>query len=184
VEEVVCRVGEVTGSNHVGTYLHGSLAQGSFYPPKSDVDVLVVLRDALGPAEQAAFVAECVSLSRQRPITGDLECTAILADVARAPVHPTPVEARYSEGHSVEELLAVHESPDVVVYLRAVRESGVVLSGSSIEDVIGCVDGQLFRQSISEDIDWILDGANLVESPFYGILNLCRALWVWTGESG
>lgn len=35
-----------------GIYLHGSLAMGSYYRPKSDLDLLVACSEALGAAER------------------------------------------------------------------------------------------------------------------------------------
>ena len=39
---------EIFGSTLTGVYLHGSLAMGCFHPKKSDLDLLVVVREDNG----------------------------------------------------------------------------------------------------------------------------------------
>lgn len=41
---------EELGRQLIGIYLHGSLAMGSYYRPKSDIDLLVVVQDQLDPS--------------------------------------------------------------------------------------------------------------------------------------
>ena len=51
-------------ADFVGAYLHGSLAAGSFYRPKSDVDLLFVVRGPLPSAARRVFAETCVHTSR------------------------------------------------------------------------------------------------------------------------
>jgi predicted nucleotidyltransferase len=184
VERVVRTLGELLGSNHVGSYLHGSLAQGAFYPPKSDVDLLVVVRRPPTRAEKEAFWRACIGLSEVRPMTGDLECTVITSNIAADVPFPPPVAARVSETTSLEEAVGEPaDLPDVVVAIQALRETGVTLDGAPIGEVFGTLAEGHFREAMAGDVDWILEGENIVLTPFYGVLNLCRALWVWTSGS-
>ncbi|HDK44919.1 MAG TPA: nucleotidyltransferase domain-containing protein, partial [Actinobacteria bacterium] len=42
VESLVAGIADVLGDELVGVYLHGSLAMGGYYRPKSDLDLLIV----------------------------------------------------------------------------------------------------------------------------------------------
>ena len=186
VLRVVDGIDATLGAQRVGTYLHGSLASGSFYPPKSDVDLLVVVRSPLTPRERRSFGLLCASLHEARPIVGGLECSVVLEQVTLQARHPMPSEAHFSESSAVEDTDhdAPHEAnPDLITHCQAILEGGIRMRGSPIRDVFGPVDPAAFRDSISGDVDWILEDENIVETPFYGVLNLCRALWVWSAES-
>ena len=77
------------GPNLVGAYLHGSLASGSFFRPKSDVDILFVVDQPLDVNARRSFGLSCTDVSRQRPIVGGLECSVILSECAWAtPLQP------------------------------------------------------------------------------------------------
>lgn len=51
LEALVLQIGGVLGGNLVGIYLKGSLALGDFNPETSDVDLLVIVRQALDSAD-------------------------------------------------------------------------------------------------------------------------------------
>ncbi|MDD6156298.1 MAG: nucleotidyltransferase domain-containing protein [Lachnospiraceae bacterium] len=46
-EEFVIQSRKILGDNLTGVYLHGSAAMGCFNPEESDIDLLVVVKDAL-----------------------------------------------------------------------------------------------------------------------------------------
>ena len=79
VRQIVRHLSAVLGEQHVGTYLHGSLASGSFHPPKSDVDMLFVSDGPLAADRREAFARTCVALTRERPLVGSLECSVVTA---------------------------------------------------------------------------------------------------------
>ena len=78
------------GVNLTGTYLHGSLAAGSYYRGKSDIDLLVVVKKPLDVEERRRFALLCVSLSDKRPTLGDIELSVILDRNAWKFTHPLP----------------------------------------------------------------------------------------------
>lgn len=53
------------GNRLIGIYLHGSLAMGSYYRPKSDIDLIVVVNDRL---EASCQGGGCRSCYRERGI--------------------------------------------------------------------------------------------------------------------
>ncbi len=79
-------------------FLHGSLAMGSFYPPKSDIDLLILAKNILNIDEQKHVHNSLIGLTDSRPITGFLELSVVLSDIAKQPRHPIPYELHYGEG--------------------------------------------------------------------------------------
>ncbi len=57
LDELLAGIRAALRDDFVGMYLYGSLATGDFDPQSSDVDVLVVTRDALGSEQFAALSA-------------------------------------------------------------------------------------------------------------------------------
>lgn len=169
----------------VGTYLHGSLASGAYHPPKSDVDLLFVVDHPLDPALRERVSLACVDAAAARPTIGTLELSVLLRSAATAGAFPLPYELHFGE-NLVEGILAGTADygasgltdDDLAAHVRCLQETGVVLSGPPIADVFAPVPGPVFRASIEADQDWILDGEHILESPVYGVLNLCRGLWI------
>lgn len=55
-----------------GVYLHGSLAMGGFYRPKSDLDLLVVTDSIIPGGTRSSLASDMLSLFDQRPIVGGI----------------------------------------------------------------------------------------------------------------
>lgn len=189
VRQIVRHLSAVLGEQHVGTYLHGSLASGSFHPPKSDVDMLFVSDGPLAADRRGAFARTCVALTRERPLVGSLECSVVTAAAAARPVLDLPYEAHFGD-ELVDAILGGHldygarrTDADLVAHIRALHEFGVCLSGPPIAAVFGAVGRADFMASVGADLRWILEDEHLLESPFYGVLNACRALWLWNRAS-
>jgi streptomycin 3"-adenylyltransferase len=189
VDEVCGALARELGGNHVGTYLHGSLASGSFRPPKSDVDVLFVAEDALAPEARRRFARTAVAVTRERPIVGGLECSVVLRGELERCVHPMPFEAHFGEEH-VQEILddridwkATRTDGDLAAHVQALCEFGIPLAGPPVDAVFQPPAKSDFLDSIRADSDWIVEDENILESPYYGVLNLARVLWVLEGVS-
>lgn len=189
IDKVVDGLLDQLGDSLVGIYLHGSLALGSYYPPKSDIDLLVVVRDRMNPAEREGVSRRFVELSMDRPTTGDVEVSAVTEHAARRFEHPMPYEMHYStswneriergEVDYTEDL----QDPDLAAHVSSVRESGVALFGPPPTDVFGPVPEEDFLESILEDLEWIVEDEQILSSPFYGVLNGCRVLFVLADRS-
>jgi predicted nucleotidyltransferase len=96
VEWILAEVATALGEELVGVYLHGSLAMGCYYRPKSDLDLLIVCRDSLSPAVREKVARGLLAASDSRPTTGDIEASAMRVAVAREFVHPSPYEVHFS----------------------------------------------------------------------------------------
>lgn len=178
------------GPNHVGTYLHGSLAAGSFHPPKSDVDVLFVVERPLDTAVRRRFSMTAVRATRDRPIVGGLECSVILRGAAANPVHPIPYEVHFSEDwvdDLGEDRIAFDENRtdrDLAAHVQATCEFGIPLAGPPVSSVFTPPRKEDFLDSVLYDFDWIVEGEHILESPFYGVLNVARVIWALENVSG
>ena len=166
----------------VGAYLHGSLSQGSYYRAKSDLDVLFVVDRSVDNETRRCWAEEMCDYSDERPTLGDIETSVLLRSSARDFVHPLPYEVHFSEEWKTSirdgsrQFDQASVDPDLAAHIMIVCSSGVVLDGAPIGDVFGVVSTEDFRDAAIDDVRWIVSGENLVESPFYGVLNCCRFL--------
>lgn len=171
------------GTNLRAIYLHGSLAMGSFYPPKSDVDLLVVIENPLDIATQKSLHQKCVVLSETRPMTGFLELSIVLADLAKAVKHPIAYELHYSEAFheqikngTFDYSKAKGNDSDLAAHFSVARARGISLFGPAPDQLLGAVSWRDYMDAVMDDLRWILDDEHILESPFYSILNVCRVL--------
>jgi streptomycin 3"-adenylyltransferase len=184
VEHVIDVLRDDLGHLLVGAYLHGSLALGSYYPPKSDIDLLLVVRERLTAAERERISRLFVTLSADRPTTGDVEVSAVTEHAARNFAHPMPFEMHYSTSWNERiergevDYAEDRRDPDLAAHVSSVRESGVALLGPDAADIFAPVPEKDFLDSILEDLGWIVEDEHILSSPFYGVLNGCRVLQV------
>ena len=45
-------------------------------------------------------------------------------------------------------------------------------------------DWQSFMDAVVDDFNWIIEGENIVQSPVYGVLNICRVLQLLNENNG
>lgn len=165
-----------------GVYLHGSLAMGSYFRPKSDIDLLVVVAGPLTPERRRLVARALARHLPSRPTVGNLELSVITADTARTGPDPVPYEVHVSDAW--ERAILADEvdfsgmrfDPDLPAHLTHVRQRGVRLLGPPIPEVFGQVRWRAFMGAVEEDAAWILTEQNLLQTPFYGVLNVCRLL--------
>lgn len=164
------------GDDLVAVILHGSLATKSFYPPKSDIDILVIAED-LSELQSHALYRLFERHHAARPYVGGLEASAIRRADARAPVHPVPFLVHFSEattGPIPHPDGRLPTDPDLAAHLTVARRRGVSLLGSPPAAIIGKVPRADYLAAVHTDIEWILEGENILTTPVYGVLNLCR----------
>ncbi|MBS4196806.1 aminoglycoside adenylyltransferase domain-containing protein [Lederbergia citri] len=174
------KIEEELGTNLIGIYLHGSLAMGSYYRPKSDIDIIIVVGHKLDK-EIANKVGVSIAMeTHNRPTIGDVELSIITKEVAKLVPVPTPYELHYSTewakkilNNEVDYSLEVTDS-DLPSHLTYVLQRGICLYGQPIQDVFGQYPWKSFMDSIIYDLEWILESDNILESPYYTVLNICR----------
>jgi streptomycin 3"-adenylyltransferase len=183
------RIEDALGPAHVGTYLHGSLASGSFRTPKSDVDLIVVVEGSLDVPQRHQVARAAALMNSIRPIVGSLECSVVRRDALRRATHPLPCQVQFREELSDPILWGAidldHEvlDPDLTAHVQAICEFGVALSGPPVDEVFTPLPRSDFLDAILGDLAWILEGEHVLESPYYAILNAGRILWVLEDHS-
>lgn len=169
--------------NLLAVLLHGSLAMGSFYPPKSDVDLLVIVQSLT--AEQACQLYNLLDRHHAcRPYAGALEVSVVRIEDTRLPKHPLPYLVHFSEttvGWRPWQSGKLPTDEDLIAHLTVAKYRGRSLYGLTPDVAIGELQWADYLASVCGDIDWILEGENILDSPFYCVLNLCR--WAMITET-
>ena len=171
----------ILGDCLTGVYLHGSAAMGCFQPQKSDVDLLIVVENALPDELKLQYMAMVTAMNDYAPQKG-IEMSVLRRDVCKPFVYPTPYELHFSVMHleryqenPAEYVRAMHgEDKDLAAHCMMLRHRGVRLYGSEIEQVFGPVSDEAFVNSIYQDIRTAQE--DILKAPVYVILNLCRAV--------
>jgi streptomycin 3"-adenylyltransferase len=183
------RIEDALGPAHVGTYLHGSLASGSFRPPKSDVDVIFVVEGSLDVPQRHQVARAAALMNTIRPIVGSLEFSVVRRDALARPVHPLPYEVHFGEEMTdpiLSGIIDLGGKPldfDLAAHIQATCEFGIALSGPPVGEIFTPPPRADFLDAIRGDLAWILEDEHILESPYYGILNVSRILWVLEGHS-
>ncbi|WP_158289451.1 aminoglycoside adenylyltransferase domain-containing protein [Paenibacillus flagellatus] len=189
VGNVVKRLKSELQNRLTGVYLHGSLAMGSYYRPKSDIDLIAVVDGRLSAdlAEKTAIsVAEEAS---RRPTVGNVEMSAITKETAKRVPVPMPFEWHYSSSwhdRIVNREVDYREErtdPDLPSHLMYVTKRGIRLYGRPIPETFGQVEWRFLWDAVRDDLDWILQDGHIAETPFYSVLNICRVFQLTASDS-
>jgi predicted nucleotidyltransferase len=171
---------EELGTNLSGIYLHGSLAMGCFHPDKSDIDLLIVVHDKLPVEVSRELAKKVIAYHDSLPNRRGIELTVVLRKYLKQFVHPTPFEFHFSDFHldryrnDENYLCGGYADRDLAAHFAVVYQRGFILYGEPIRDAFLPVDRQYYLDSILGDIE---DAAQqIIDSPVYYTLNLCRVL--------
>lgn len=185
VEIILKSLGE---DNLKGVYLHGSLCMDCFYIPKSDIDILAVSNRPLDKEGKSILAKALLLHSQNRPTVGDIEFSLLLAQNTLNFTHPTPYELHCGDNlwDSIESGSFDYEKkrydPDLAAHCMVILKRGIVLYGEKIEKVFGDVPWSDYLTSVLDDFEWIIENENILESPFYCVLNGCRVIHMLTSE--
>lgn len=182
VNDLVAKLTAELNDNLTGIYLHGSLAMGSYYRPKSDIDLIVVVNNELDASGRKSVAETIAKHTELKPTTGNIELSIVLAETAKTIPVPVPFEVHYStEWH--DKILAgevdyAKEQTDIDLqsHFAYVVQRGIVLQGKPAKEVFGEIDWQTFMDGVIDDFNWIVADEHILETPFYGVLNICRVL--------
>lgn len=177
----VSRGKKILGDRLEGIYLHGSSVMGCFNPRKSDIDLLVVVKEAVPDAVKTAFMDMVVDLNGKAPAKG-IEMDMVRTDVCRPFVYPTPFDLHFSIKHldwyrtnSSDYIQKMNgENKDLAAYFEVIRRQGKCLCGSPIEQVFGEVSREAYLDSILCDV---ADAEEDIQTnTAYIVLNLLRVM--------
>ena len=189
IETLIGRLKDELENELTGIYLHGSLAMGSYYRPKSDIDVIVVVKDKLNEQLAEKVGVAIANESTNRPTIGNVELSVITAKVAKQVPIPMPFEVHYSSmwhekiisnqvDYSIE-----RTDVDLASHLTYVLQRGICLYGKPVSEIFGEVKWNQFMASVMDDLHWILEDEHLLETPVYGMLNICRVFQLLSKDS-
>lgn len=181
IDSFVKQSGEILKDNLVGIYLHGSATMGCFNPAKSDLDLIVVVRESLTDADKRSFMDMVVELNSKGPAKG-IELSIVRQSDCNPFSYPTPFELHFSVAHldwyrnNPEDYISKMkgEDKDLAAHFMIINHRGKCLYGVPIMEVFSDVPVQDYIDSIWNDI---ADAENeITDNPMYIILNLARVL--------
>ena len=156
LDEIADKSKLIFKENLTGIYLHGSLAMGCFNPDKSDIDLIIVVKNNI------------------------TELSIVREEYCRNFLYPTPFELHFSNAHLqwfldnpadyIQKMNGTDK--DLAAHFKIIKKYGVVLQGAEINDVFADVPEKEYIDSIWYDVE----GAkkDILNEPVYIILNLCR----------
>jgi hypothetical protein len=140
-DQLAWRCADAVGHAARSVILHGSLTLGDFTPGRSDIDLLLIVANALSDDELAALRDGVTAVGDAAPACVDLR--VVTRQTAAAPAPRPVMEAAFRlrprRTNDVETRMA---EPDVVPELSIARAHGRSLLGLAPEAVIGPVPGE------------------------------------------
>ncbi|WP_310603780.1 nucleotidyltransferase domain-containing protein, partial [Anaerosporobacter sp.] len=85
-------------NNLVGIYLHGSAVMGCFNQQKSDIDLIIVVKNDISNKCKSRYMDMVVELNKNAPAKG-IELSIVKESVCNPFVYPTPFELHFSIAH-------------------------------------------------------------------------------------
>ena len=178
---IVGQCKEIFTTKLVGVYLHGSMAMGCFNPEKSDIDLIIVIKEDISDIQKLEFMERIVEFNKKAPEKG-LEISVVKKGYCSPFVYPTPFVLHFSPAHLnrfqaapqdfVENMNG--EDKDLAAHFTMIRKYGIVLYGEPVDSVFAPVPRENYIDSIYADIKNAKQ--DIMEDPVYITLNLCRVL--------
>ena len=179
LNSIVASYRDILKDNLVGIYVHGSLAMNCFNPKVSDIDLLVVIKENLDFNKKRQLIDVLLELDKQGPKKG-FEISVLLEEHAKNFKYPTPFVLHFSKEHKEKYeqdynyMCENGEDPDLAAHITITTARGVCIFGKPIKDVFQAVPKKYYLKSIMYDIENARE--DILNSPVYIILNLCRVL--------
>ncbi len=186
VEVLLAAFQEKLAEHLTGVYLHGSLAMGCFNPARSDLDLLVVIRQPMAVETKRAISGSLLRLSRQ---PAPVEISFLSQDDLTPWRHPTPFDLHYSETwreRYTRDLASGawqrwneerKTDADLAAHLTITRARGICLLGQPICEVLPAIPPTDYLVSILADVEDFFAGRIApAKDPVYFVLNACRVL--------
>jgi hypothetical protein len=183
VARLLAGVGDALGEDLVGMYLGGSLALGGFFPPASDVDVLVATARRLSDPAVERLRRLHGALASGGGWAARLEVVYLpLATLRRFDPADT---RRYPVGASDRRFVLGRQGATWVLDRWVVREHGLVVLGPAPPELIDPIGPEQLRAAVRTSLarHWALveqDTAWLRPRNYqaFAVLTMCRALYV------
>ena len=181
LDDFVMSSKNILGNNLIGIYLHGSAAMGCFNDKKSDVDLLVVVKNDISKEIKRQYMDMVITLNRKAPLKG-IELSIVKETVCKPFIYPTPFELHFSIAHlnwylsNPEEYIEKMNGTDkdLAAHFTIVYHRGETLYGREIKSVFSEVSSEYYMDSLWADIQNAKE--DIIENTMYITLNLCRVL--------
>ncbi len=179
LDEIVEQSKQIFGEELIGIYLHGSMAMGCFHADKSDIDLILVIRDCITDTQKLQFMNYIVDANKIAPGKG-IELSIVKQKYCKPFVYPTPFELHFSNAHKqwfadnpadyIQKMNGTDK--DLAAHFKVIKSYGIVLYGAKIDEIFADVPRKDYIDSIWNDISGAKE--EILENPVYIILNLCR----------
>ena len=125
---------EILKDNLVGIYLHGSAVMGCYNPAKSDIDLIIVVKDSIEDSVKRVFMDMVVELNEKGPAKG-IEMSIVKQSACKPFVYPTPFELHFSVAHldwygkNLDDYVSKMkgEDKDLAAHFTIINHRGMVL---------------------------------------------------------
>lgn len=181
LDEFIQNSKDILCDNLIGLYLHGSLAMGCYNEKKSDIDLLVVVKNDVSREDKRRYMDMVVTLNNKAPSKG-IELSIVKEAVCKPFIYPTPFELHFSAAHLnwylsdpedyIEKMNGTDK--DLAAHFTIIYHRGKTLYGKEIKSVFSEVSSEAYMDSIWLDIKNAKE--DIIDDTMYMILNLCRVL--------
>ena len=183
LEDLQQNLSAIVKENFIGFYLHGSITMGGFNPKCSDIDVLVVTKNALSVFTKRQLASFCLAKSKN-PFP--IEITFLHVAQLQPWQHPCPYDFHYSEVWRERYTTALSQKtdlyfneirkvdPDLAAHITVLQHRGICVSGEPIVKVFPNVPKPHYVSAIMGDFQECV--VNIEKEPIYCILNMLRVL--------
>lgn len=171
----------VLGENFVGMYIHGSLSTGDFNMTSSDIDFIVLIREALSiEAFENLKQMHDKFLINEGEWARRFEGSYVIFDWLKnldRPIIPRPY---YNGGILSYETYGF----EWILELFILREHGISVVGEPLQAMIPLVESSLLRQATQNLMEnsWLpfIEKENSFSSEYqqYAVLTMCRVLYM------
>lgn len=179
IDDFILNSKNILSDNLIGIYLHGSLAMGCYNEKKSDIDLLVVVKNDVSREDKRRYMDMVVTLNNKAPSKG-IELSIVKEAVCKSFVYPTPFELHFSVAHLnwylsnpedyIEKMNGTDK--DLAAHFTITYHRGKTLYGKEIKSVFSEVSSEAYMDSIWLDIKNAKE--EIMDDTMYIVLNLCR----------
>lgn len=180
LDSIVTSYHDILKDNLIGIYVHGSLAMNCFNAQTSDIDFLVVVKENIDFNIKRKLIDVLLNLSEVGPQKG-FEMSVLLEKDLKHFTFPTPFVLHFSDAYKEKYkqdysyMCDNGKDPDLAAHITVTVSRGICIFGKPINAVFEPVQRKFYIESIIYDIENAKE--DILKSPMYVVLNLCRVLY-------
>ena len=179
MDDITNKFCNVLGDNLIGIYLHGSVAFGCYNPQKSDIDFIVVTKEAPSFEQKKEIISFILDINEYAPHKG-IEMSFVLEKDCTDFISPTPYQLHFSNYHKTFYIESIDNhinklqgtDKDLAAHFTVINNVGIAWYGKNKDLVFSAVPKEYYVDSIKFDVDSAKE--DIFDNPVYIILNLCR----------